>query len=62
MSLLDNLPLGTLISIAGIVLAILGYLGDDLTYLEALAGVGVTSGGGGLIGTARAQSGKGIRR
>lgn len=60
--MLDDLPLGSLIAIAGIILSIIGYATGDLTYLEALAGCGITSGGGGAIGLARAQSGKGVRR
>ena len=47
---------------AGIVLAIVGYLTGDLSYEEAMQALAVVAGGGGLIGVARAASGKGVRK
>ena len=62
MSFLDDLPLGTLLTIGGAILAFVAYLNNDMSALEALAVFGVTTVGAGQIGQARAQSGKGVRR
>jgi hypothetical protein len=59
---LNDLPLATLISIAGIGLAIVGYLSHDLTIFEAMAAAGITSGGAGAIGHARNGAGRGLRK
>lgn len=59
--MLDDLPIGTLIALSSIVLAIIGYLSGDLSITDAFLAVGAVNGGAGVLGIARAQSGKGIR-
>lgn len=60
--MLDDLPIATLISIAAIVVVVIAYIRGDLSIDEALVSLGATTGGAGLLGVARAQSGKGVRR
>lgn len=60
--MLDNLPLGTLIALAGIIIGVIGYATGDLSFDEAMIAVGVVNTGAGAIGYARAASGKGVRR
>lgn len=60
--MLDDLPMATLIAIAGIALAIIGYISNDLTIFEAMAAAGITSGGAGAIGHARNGAGRGLRK
>ena len=59
--MLDDLPIATLISIASIVLAVIAYVNGDLSIEEAFLAVGAVTGGSGVLGVARAQSGKGVR-
>ncbi len=61
MSFLDNLPLGTIITIAGIIGAIIALINNSITFEQFMLAIGATSGGAGLIGYARAASGKGVR-
>lgn len=61
METLDNLPLGTLIAIAGIIVGIVGYITGDLSFEQAMIAIGAVNGGAGAIGLARAASGKGTR-
>lgn len=60
--MLDDLPIATLISIASIILAVIAYVNGDLSIEEAFLAVGAATGGSGVLGVARAQSGKGVRR
>lgn len=62
MRFLDDLPLSTLMSIGAAILAFVAYLNNDLSVFEALAAFGITTGGAGVLGKARADSGKGVRR
>jgi hypothetical protein len=60
-SLLDNLPVGTLTHIGGIVLALIAYLNHDLSVFQALAAVGIVGVGSGQIGVARNGAGRGTK-
>lgn len=60
--LLDDLPLATLTAIGGGILALVGYLNGDLSIFEALAAWGITSAGGGFVGEARNQAGRGLKK
>lgn len=59
--MLDNIPMATIISIVSIPLIFLGYLNGDLSIESAFVSLGVISGGAGVLGIARAQSGKGMK-
>ena len=61
MDVLDRLPMATLISVASIVIIVIAYISDDLSIQDALIALGASVGGSGVLGIARAQSGKGIR-
>ncbi len=61
MRFLDDLPLATLVSLASIVIVVIAYLTDDLNIQDALVALGAVLGGTGVVGLARAQSGKGTR-
>lgn len=62
MKFLDDVPLATLTAIGGGVLALIGYLNGDLSIFEALAAWGITSAGGGAVGHARNQAGRGLKK
>ena len=62
MSFLDDLPLATIVALASIVLVVIGYISDDISLQDALTGLGAVVGGTGVLGLARAASGKGVRR
>ena len=62
MSFLDDLPMATLISIAAIVLVVIGYINDDIGLQDALLALGGLIGGAGVLGVARNQAGRGVRR
>jgi hypothetical protein len=61
MDILDDLPVATLTYIAGIVLAVVGYVSNDINLQEAFIALGVLGGGTGAIGYVRNQAGKGVR-
>jgi len=60
--LLDEIPLATVTALGGGVLALIGYLNGDLSIFEALAAWGITSTGGGFVGTARNNAGRGLKK
>jgi hypothetical protein len=60
--MLDNVPVATLSFIAGAVVAVIGYISNDLTVFQALAAVGIVGFGGGKIGEARNGAGRGLRK
>lgn len=62
MRFLDDVPLATLTAIGGGVLALIGYLNHDLSIFDALAAWGITSAGGGAVGHARNQAGRGLKK
>lgn len=62
MAFLDDVPLATIQALAGIVLAIIGYVSNDLSIFQAFAAVGINTAGAGAIGVARNQAGRGVRR
>ena len=62
MTFLDNLPLGTIITLVGIVGAIIALANGSIDFETFMVAIGANSAGAGVIGIARAQSGKGIRR
>lgn len=61
MNVLDKLPLATIIALVSIVIVVIAYLNDDLSIQDALVSLGALTGGAGVLGIARAQSGKGVR-
>jgi hypothetical protein len=60
MDVLDRIPVATLIAIASIVIIVIACVRNDMTVQEGLIALGAIIGGGGILGIARAQSGKGI--
>jgi hypothetical protein len=58
---LDALPLGTVLTIVAVVVAVVGYLDGSLTLFEALAAAGIGGGGAGAIGIARNGAGRGLK-
>jgi hypothetical protein len=59
---LDDIPVATLQTLAGIVLAIIAYISKDLTIFQAFAAVGINTAGAGVVGVARNGSGRGVKR
>ena len=61
MSILDRIPLASLVAVASIVIVVIAYITDELNVQDALVALGAVLGGTGVVGIARAQSGKGVR-
>jgi hypothetical protein len=61
-TLIDKLPVATVIAYVGAAIALIGYLNGDLTVFEALAAVGITNFGAGKLGQARNEAGRGLRK
>ncbi len=62
MSVLDNLPIATIVTLVGIVGAIIALANGSIEFQEFMTSIGVLSGGAGVLGYARAQSGKGVSK
>ena len=62
MSILDNLPVATLVALASIVVVVVACINNTMTVQEGLIALGAVAGGSGVLGIARAQSGKGVIR
>lgn len=62
MSFLDNIPLATLVSIAGIIGAIIALANGSIDFDTFSKSIGAIVGGSGLLGLARAASGKGVTK
>lgn len=59
--LLDNLPLGTITFVVGLVLIIVGYANGDVQFSDAFKDVLFLGGGSGAIGYVRNGAGKGLK-
>lgn len=62
MNLLDNVPVATIVSILGIIGAIIALCNGSMDFDEFSKAVGAIVGGSGLLGLARAASGKGLAK
>jgi hypothetical protein len=62
MSVLDDLPVATLTSLALIIGALIALINGSIDFQEFAVSLGAGVGGLGVLGVARSQSGKGIRR
>ncbi len=62
MSFLDQLPLATIITVVGLVGAVIALINNSVTFEQFMVSIGALSGGAGVVGIARAQSGKGVRK
>ncbi len=62
MGILDNVPLATITFLAGVVLVAIAAINNNITLDEALKDLGALGAGTGLLGVARAASGKGIKK
>ena len=62
MSFLDDVPMATIQALAGIVLAVIAYVSNDISIFQAFVAVGANTAGAGAIGVARNQAGRGIKR
>ncbi len=61
MSFLDNLPLATIITVVGLVGAVIALINKSIDFEQFMISIGAVSTGAGVVGVARAQSGKGVR-
>lgn len=59
---LDHLPVATLAFLVGAVGSVIALANGSIDYQQFLVGLGVLGGGVGVLGYARAQSGKGNRK
>jgi hypothetical protein len=60
--MLDDFPLATVQTLAGIVIAVAAYINHDISVAMALLAVGGNTAGAGLVGHARNGAGRGVRR
>lgn len=60
--LLGDLPLATVMTVGGGIVALIAYLNGDLSVTEALAAWGVVGIGAGQTGKARNDAGRGLRK
>lgn len=60
--MLDDIPIATIQAVAGIVLAVIAYLNNDLTIYQAFVAVGANTAGAGVLGHARNGAGRGVKR
>lgn len=59
---LDNVPVATLTFLSGVVLIIIGYIDDSVSFKDAFESLLFLGGGAGGIGYVRNQAGKGVKR
>ncbi len=59
--MLDNLPIATIVTLVGIAGAIYALIAGSIDFQQFMVSIGALSGGAGVLGIARAQSGKGVR-
>lgn len=57
----DSIGMGTLIMVAGIVLTVVAYISNDISFLEATAAIGFTGVGSYGVGRVRNEAGKGVK-
>ena len=62
MNILDNLPVATIVTLVGIVGALIALINGSIDFEQFMVSIGALSGGAGVVGIARAQSGKGLRK
>lgn len=62
MNILDELPVATLVFLAGLAALVVAYVGDDIAFSELWEKLLFLGGGTAGIGYVRNQAGKGVRR
>lgn len=61
MSILDNIPLASIVFVVGLALTVYAYVVGDISIQDAYEYLALNGLGSGAIGIARAKSGKGVR-
>lgn len=61
MSILDNLPVASIVFVVGTILAVIAYLTGDLSIEEAFEAIGYAGVGAGVVGVARNGAGRGVK-
>ena len=61
MTWLDNLPVATIIALAAIIGGIIALANGSIDFDQFLVGIGASTAGAGVLGKARADSGKSVR-
>jgi hypothetical protein len=59
---LDNIALASLVTVAGIVGGVIALAQGSIDFEQFLIGIGALSGGAGVLGHARTQAGKGLKK
>lgn len=62
MSVLDNVPVASIVFLVSIVLIVIGYVGDDIGFQEAFEALAAAGVGSGAVGYVRNGAGRGIAR
>jgi hypothetical protein len=60
--MLDDLPVASITFLASVILIIIGYVGDDVSFEDAFKCLAFAGGGSGAIGYVRNQAGRGVRK
>lgn len=61
MSVLDKLPVATIVFLTGTVLIVIAYISNDITINDALKDLGYVGVGSGVVGVARNGAGRGVK-
>ncbi len=61
MSILDRIPLATVVALAGIVGAIIALANGSIDFEQFMVSIGAVTGGAGVLGHARNGAGRGTR-
>jgi hypothetical protein len=61
-SFLDEIPVASVTFVAGLVLLVIAYISNDISFTEVWEKVLFLGGGSAAIGFARNQAGRGIKR
>lgn len=62
MSFLDDIPVATLVTLVGIVGAVIALINHSIDFDQFMVSIGALAGGAGVLGVARAQSGRGLKK
>jgi hypothetical protein len=62
LSFLDDIPLATVITLVGILGAVIALIAGSIDFEEFMLAIGATTGGAGVLGLARNGAGTGLRK
>lgn len=61
MDFFDDLPVASIVFIAGLILTVVAYLSNEINYIEACAAIGFVGAGTFGVGKVRNEAGRGVK-